>query len=278
MLSRVFGKCRPSSYELHIRSADDLTAAENPEPAGLILNSAMENLNTPQNAESFYQLGRIFQNKASFVFFDTRKYDTWLNYALEAYRQAVKLDPRQERYLLSEAGILAHQGKYEEMNKTLTQARSLAEADHLSDYLQANARAGVPFKLKKVCFSVQGVNCSCHLSKLETTLEKSNGVAFASISRLQPYTGVILLAESSPVSGVFAECHKSFDPGPQTKTPELFSFEVISEHLLRGAEEAVRVAQNARFGEAAQFYTPLSVAAPVLPLPTGYEPSISIKP
>ena len=268
---RVFRRCHPDNYELYVRAASTLLPAANPASATNLVNAAVANLLTVDNAEGFYRLGRVFEDRSSSVSYDVRKHDDWLKHAGVAYRRAVALDPMQARYQLALAGILDQQGEKFQALAALNQAKMLDPMNKLPPAVVAKIAANeapAPAKLSSVRFSIKGITCGCRVTKVQGALSKIDGVAFANISYQQSYEGLILVDESLvSTNEVFSRCRESFGSDPNLKIPELITFEVISSEKVDSMENAVRIAQNAQYGDPLQFYVQLRAVEPVMPVP-----------
>ena len=295
LMTDVFKDGQPRDYELFVRAAAALVPATSPAAATILMNSARQNLLQSEDADGFYRLGRIFEDKATFVAYDKDKFAAWMRHAEAAYSGALTLDSMQARYHLALAGTLQELGKSDDARAELAKAQALDSFDSLAPFLlaqltapkveasstAADSRANRQSKqmnLTTVRFTMTGLDCTCHIAKVEAALTKVNGVAFAGVSRALPHNGVLLVDKSAtPLAEVFSACLKSFEAGPTLKTPVSFAFAVTSQHPLTRAQDAVRIAQNTRYGEIVQFYNQFKAVEPVVPVTLQDERAISLK-
>ncbi len=294
----VFQDCHPKNYELFVRSAYSLLPVTDPSAAKTLMTSALKNLTKGEDADGFYRLGRLFEDKSSYVQYDAAKNGAWLEAAETAYHKAISLDKFQARYYLALAGIMARQGKATEILEHVKQAQSLDPYDTVAAFLLSpstlnravtdesalsqvsaitQAKFG-GFTLTKVSFQVSGINCSCHLSMIENAFRKIDGIAFVNISRQEPYIGTMLIEQSvTPVQSAFTKCTEALLTGAQLKDAVSLAFKVKSSSPTAGVEEAIRVAQNSQFGDVLQFYEEFKTLQPTLPWTATAKGTISAK-
>ena len=315
----VFTQSHPRNSEIYVLAAQDLLDVRKPEEAQILWDSAKENLKSEEDADGFYRLGRIFQNKANLSLpaavgagdstfpsgvegsgtntnspastssskpsssssiannnnnNNNNVFENWIDYAKLAYEKAIELDPRQGRYHIALAGCIGITGNREKFESELKQAKSMDQFDALSVYLLSTP---FPLKLSKATFRIKGLTCSCHVSKVETTLCDVPGVAFAHISREetpQGQNGVLLFDPSKvDLTKAFAQCNTAFNSAiPQVK---LFTFDVLSTVPVRSTEEAVKISQDEKYGDALQFFNQIRAVEPVLPIRKKLESKIS---
>ncbi|MBY0552459.1 MAG: hypothetical protein K2W95_34580 [Candidatus Obscuribacterales bacterium] len=266
LIEDVFAQCSPQEVELYVRAAAKSTKATQPHSAELILQAALKNLTKPEHAEGLYKLGRVFQDKASYVSFETNKYNRWQQLAQQAYQSAIELDNMQSRYHVALASTLGQQKKYPQMKDELQKASRLEPFNALITHLLDSADREQQFCATKIRFKTRGINCTCHFSKIETELYKNKEVAFAFISRTEPYEGVMLLSKSNcSAEELFGKCKESLTGGPATKLYSDFGFDTIAKQSITGAEEAVRIAQDAAVGDPLAFYNLTPIPRPIMP-------------
>ena len=286
LLGSVFTECRPKDYELYVQAADKLLMATDPSSAAIILQSALQNLSAPEDAEGFYRLGRIFEDRSAYVSYDREKKGLWLDAAGTAYSKAIAFDHFQARYALALAGVAAEQHDTAALTEQLKQAQALAPTDALTAFLVSHAvsqsgqstRNGITpstvvdepktaqLNLTRVRFEACGVSCSCHITMVENALTKVNGVAFVHISHQKPYVGTMLIDQSvAPPEKAFAKCLETLAGGVKLKDSELISFPIRSTSAPIGTGEAIRLAQNALYGDVLQFYPQVKAVQPILP-------------
>lgn len=262
----VFAQCCPQMAEIYVRAVAKSTKATQPQSAETILSSALKNLTRPEHAEGFYKIGRVCQDKAGYVSFDKDKYGRWNELARQAYQTAIQMDGMQSRYRVALASTLSQQKKYVQMKDELNMASRLEPFNSLILHLIDSANQQQQFSTTKIRFKTRGVNCTCHFSKIEMELYKNKEVSFVFISRTEPFEGVMLLSEgNSKAEVLFGKAKESLTGGPTTKLFNDIGFDVIARQSLSGAEEAVRIAQDASVGDPLAFYDQTPVPRPIMP-------------
>lgn len=263
----VFDNCHPTRHEVFVRAAEKLCQVTKPESGEKILTSALANLSDSEDAEGFFKLGRVFQNKAAYVSFDRHKYSRWQHLAGEAYKTALDKDKMQFRYYVAYAGVLAQQQKFDEATQALQDAQKMMPTDSLTTQLLAAARQKQTFNSLKARFSTKGINCTCHFGRIEQELTKVKGVSFAAISRVEPFEGVMLVDRTTSPVQVMNTCKTNLTGGPETKLFKEIDFKILSCHPVSGAEEATRIAQDATVGDPLLYFDYLPLTPPRLPTP-----------
>lgn len=285
----VFSKnCDSKSCELFVLASQKLLNPEDTSRALRILNCAEKNLTSRDDADAFFRIGRLFQENASRCSGQQKKYDAWVNLAQEAYARATKLEPEQGRYHLALASTIARQGQIDRFVDELNKAKTFDQFDSLAPFFlsclsaQRDSKTDIAnqMRLTKVAFKLKGVNCSCHLSKVERTLAEQSSVAFACIRRpeyssnpfnsesenkAQEYEGTLFVHEpSTPIEEIFSRCSKEFFLQPKQKGS--FEFEMVGSVPLNGIEEAVRIAHNSKYPDPAHFINQIRVIEPTFPV------------
>lgn len=276
------------SYELYVLSALKLLRPAQVSSAKKMLDSAIASLTSREDADGFFRMGRIFQALASQCSADHRNYDAWIRLSESAYERACVLEPGQGRYHLALAGAMGRQGRLDKFAAELQEAKAFDQFDAFAPYLLSklpsisSLKEGtpLPMNLTKVEFKLKGVNCSCHLSKIETTLAKQKAVAFASIERpiyignlfdaesekkVQEYNGTLFVEPSADLSGIFSSCSQEFFPS-ETKQKSTFDFQIVGSSTLSGVDEAIRIAQSSKYLDPGHFVNQIRAVEPTLPL------------
>lgn len=284
----VFYKCDSKSPELYVLAAQKLLDQKDVQKARQILHSAKESLTSREDADCFFRIGRIFQEKASSCSLGDQKYDCWVKLSADAYAQASRMEPEQGRYHLALACASARLGELAHFVDELEKAKSLDSFDSLAPFLLSKFPSQELLKtnslqqmnLTKVTFKLKGVNCSCHLSKVERTLSTQRSVAFACIKRpeyngnpfnsesenkAQEYEGTLFIDNpSANLAEIFSQCSREFSPQPNSKS--LFEFELVESVPLNQIEEAVRIALNAKYPDPDKFIDQIRVIEPTIPI------------
>ncbi len=265
----TFATCRQGSYELFVRAASTLLPALNPTSAEPLVKAARTNLVKLEDADGFFRLGRIFEDKASYVSYDATKYQAWINWSAEMYGAATSLDPIQSRFHLALGGVLAQQGKNQEAVQEFQKAQSLEPQNPLMPYLAGLAQSGDANHLHLIhaSFQLVGLTCGCHSSRIESEVSAIEGVRFIGLSHQEPHQGTLLF-DNSKVSlpDIWSKCRQSIAQGPEMKHPIVFSVERERTESVSRIEDVVRIAQNTIFGDVLQFYTTTASIDPVIPV------------
>ncbi|MBX9570258.1 MAG: hypothetical protein K2X77_15270 [Candidatus Obscuribacterales bacterium] len=288
LVDLVFYKCESKSPELYVLAAQKLLDQHDIVKARRILHSATESLTSREDSDCFFRMGRVFHEIASSCSQSPRKYEAWIDLSADAYAHASKLEPEQGRYHLALAGTMPQQGDLAPFLDELAKAKNFDQFDSLAPFLlsrfssQSDSKSEAPrhMKLTKATFKLKGVNCSCHLSKVERTLAAQKSVAFACIRRpeyngspfnsesenkAQEYEGTLFVeAASADLAEIFAKCSKEFFSQPGLKSS--FEFEVVGSVPLNEISEAVRIAHNAKYPDPGKFIDQIRVIEPTLPI------------
>jgi pentatricopeptide repeat protein len=280
----VFSECHPKDYELYVRSASTLLPVTDPDAGNGILKSALENLNSPDDAEGLFRLGMVFQDKANLVSFDAAKFAAWSGNARSAYKQSIRLNPELAKVHLSLASVLDPSESPTELTEALNKTVSLDSLDTIAPYLIARLKAnsigeGGRVNLTKAIFKISGLTCSCHISKFIEALGKIPGVAFATIPSQNPDQGVVLVDSSvAPVDELFPKCVALLQSNDVLKASLAgASFTVVSRQPVERMQEAIRIAQNAKYDNILKFYDQFGAVKPVMPVEAVEKVSLSAK-
>ncbi len=294
MKDDVISRYHPGESESYVRTAFLLLRAQEPASGKELMRAAVSNLKEPADSDGFFRLGKVFQDKANLVCSDTQS-GGWLQNAEESFRQAIELNPLQPGYHLALAGVLSREGRMQDVKEELAQACVQDQFDPLSQYLTATVTAPVASSkeinrsgtvqptsrpgasqvrrsihsgachLTAVNFEVEGLTCACLVSRIYTTMSRIPGVAFVSLSRIKPYQGILLVDQSSlAAKDVFSLCSQNaFGTDATLKTA--ISFKVNAKQAVNSVEQAVRIAQDAKFGCVLKFERQFAPMVPVLP-------------
>jgi tetratricopeptide (TPR) repeat protein len=316
----VFHKDSPQIQESYIRAASAILPVNKPADGEDLLKCAVKNLTTDQDADAFLKLGRIFADKAA----DSRCADTdranWLECAKTAYAQAIALNPKSPDYHLALAGIYSSKGDLSKTIDELKTTMSLERLDVLATFLVSKIENcqtteqnhSLPLNLSLVKFKINGLTCSCHLSRVHKALRKIDGVAFISTPPKKPYIGSVLLDQGQTTDReMLAMCVRNYrtvemntdavvekhstgaEPAetppagkvssdkadPEKSRPEKLQLEMVSEHPVHTVDGALKIAQEIRFGPIlsfqdtyADYFNRFREIAPIKPVNTDQNP------
>lgn len=255
----VFHHSQPKDPEFYVRTALALLPAERPALGKELLNSAINNLSTMQDAEALLKLGRVFQGKAKEA---CRM--SWLDNAQAAYAQAIALNPKSADGHLALAGLFCDKGLLTRTSDELRESMALDRVDLLAPFLlskiskvEAPDREHlVPLNLSLVRFNIEGLTCACKLSKIHGALRKFQGVVFISTPPKKPFAGLMLVDQSAmPVRQVLDKSSViASAPAPGSNEPGIkVSLQMLSEEPITNIDAALRVAQDVRFAPILSF-------------------------
>jgi pentatricopeptide repeat protein len=264
-MDTIFKTYRPKNAEIYVRTASSLLPVLDPSAGKTLFKSAVDNLDETIDSDAFFRLGKIFEDKSNRDSGKVSSAAGWMNNAVDAYNQAIELNPGVAAYHLALAGVLERQGKVGEASAALAQARSYDKYDPLAPYLVSAIDKRNGNLLTAVNFKINGLTCGCQVSKLEAALRNTKGVVFVKVSALKPYGGTILVDKSlTPIPEVFSKC-----PGIAFDTAALkepITFDITSEQAVASIERAVSIAQTTRFGDILQFPRQFELIPPVIPI------------
>lgn len=280
----VFRHNQPKDPELYVRTAFTLLPAENPAAGKELLNCAINNLNTMQDAESLLKLGRVFEGKAKEPACDDACRMSWLDNAQSAYTQAIALNPKSADCHLALAGAFSTRRDLALTTDELKVIKSLDRVDLLAPFLLSkiskiealDREHSVPVNLSLVRFNIEGLTCACKLSKIHGALRKFGGVVFISTPPKKPFSGLMLVDQSMmPARQVLDKSSViASAPAPDSKEPALnVSLQMLSEEPITSVDAALRVAQDVRFAPVlsfaktfAQHFNRFKEIAPIMPI------------
>jgi len=286
---QVFHLDLPRLEETYVRAAATLLPINNPAAGKDLLRCAIANLNTDQGANTFLKLGRLFVEKATDPRCASADRAPWLDCAQAAYVQAIALNPKSPDYHFALAGVYSNKGNISETVDELKKTMALERLDILAGFLVSRMQNcqsreqgdSIPIKLSLVKFKINGLTCSCHLSRVHNTLRNIKGVAFISTPPKKPYMGFVLLDQSqTPAREMLVTCVQNYRPGerkpgavadkdlaekekaekdpaeklsPEKARPEKLQLEVMSEQPVRTVDGALKIAEDIRFGPILSF-------------------------
>jgi tetratricopeptide (TPR) repeat protein len=264
MREQVFHNNLPRDGEIYVRAVASLLPVNDPDAGRDTLNCALKCLNGEQYADAFFKLGRVFEDKAADPTCDPEDRKSWLESAQAAYDEAIKLDPKRGDYHFALASAFNMVGAMTNAVDELKKSVSLDKRDILSPFLVAkilkpptSSREGaIPLNLSLVKFKINGLTCSCKLSRVYGALRSVDGVIFISTPPEKPYMGLVLIDHSlTPVKEMIEKCNKStFLTGDDPKTAPLnISLEMVSEEAVSNINSAMKVASDVKFGSVLSF-------------------------
>jgi hypothetical protein len=280
--NEVFEKYNPDDYQLYVRTLSSLINADQAKDGDRLLKYAMQNLNAEDDAEGFYRLGRVFEQKCEQSSQNPADHAMWVNSAAQAFRRATELYTGQSflksKFYISLAGALDQQGKLQEMTQTLEAASAINKFDTLAPYLvkqlslSKSTVAGViphcPFHLDRVQFKIGNLNCNCQVSKVEDAMNKIDGVAFAMIpTQSKPYLGSLVIDQSkTKAQDAFNQTAERIRTLYATaKTPISPEIEMLSVEPVSSAEAAIELEQTLLNGSATTFFNAFKAVVPFEP-------------
>ena len=271
LYKKVLTECPPKTAEPYVRAAATLLKTEEPAQGKELLSSTAKNLTTIQDADAFFQLGRIFQERAREAAAksdkDSKNYRvSWLAAASDSYTRAIDLAPKEADYRLARADVLMQEGKLSEMVADLKVAKELSPPDPLPsfvvDNLTDNTGKGLrmkPTKLVKAKLTIVGLSCDCHLSKFLGTMRNIKGVAFIAASGRKVFLGEIIYAPSiMPVADLIEKTKSDFFKAmPPMKSATPLSVEVTEEKPIANLDDVFKLACDARRGPILSYHESL---------------------
>jgi tetratricopeptide (TPR) repeat protein len=247
-------KTKPKDDQVYVQvmsalcSSSDLIRGKN------LLNQAIKN--GLSNADGYYLLGGVLENKASSKSSDSTASSAWMDLAETAYRQAIKVSPNDAKFYLALAAVLDRKGQMAEMVAMLSKAKSLDSADALPSYLVSCVKAAdndlagrlreklantpeKPYQLNLVRedFAVDNLQCTCKIGVLEFEIRRENGVKFVAIThREKPISGTLLVDQAIGTSQAFQNVEKK----------QAVDLKVTDSHPILTVNEAIKFVQNLR--------------------------------
>ncbi|CAM6006231.1 unnamed protein product [Sphagnum balticum] len=259
---QVFFANSPRDPELYVRAAALLLPAIDPAEGEKLLDSAIKNLSKPTDAEVFLKLGTIFQDKADDTKLENAQRSAWLQNAQAAFAKATAMSPNSADYHFALAGAYSDEGDVLKSSDELKKSSSIDPNDLLAPFLisklLASKTTSDPTKLtfSLVKFKIEGLTCSCHLSKIHGALRALKGVAFISTPPQNPFTGLVLVDRTlTPPEQMISKCNNDIispenDPGGH---PIKVKLELISEEPINSVGGALKIARDIRFGPPLSF-------------------------
>ncbi|HEY9679168.1 MAG TPA: hypothetical protein V6C76_14260 [Drouetiella sp.] len=245
---------------------DSLCDAKDPSYGRTIIDTAINA--GVADADDFFKLGQISEQKASTAGLDSNTRNAWLDNAEAAYKTANKILPGDLKSLLGLAGVADRKGKKDEMLGYLAKVKSMTSTDALVPYLMARVKASgndlagklresltgeqeKPYQLNlvKEDFQMDNLQCNCHLGAIAYQLKQQNGVKFVAITNKEkPIKGMLLVDQAYGSSEAIANVVKS-EPKltikPLTTTPVLTVSDAI--RLSQSTPDATQVSMTWSF-------------------------------
>jgi tetratricopeptide (TPR) repeat protein len=263
LLEQVFFKDSPRDPELYVRAAALLLAVSDPSAGDRLLGSAIKNLSKPTDAEVFLKLGTIFQDKADNTKLEKGQRDAWLQTAQTACAKATAMSPNSADYHFALAEVYSSEGEALKSSNELKKSSSIDPNDLLAPYLiskllESNTAQNNATKLtlSLVKFKIDGLNCSCHLSKIHGALRALKGVAFISTPPQKPFTGLVLVDRTlTPPEEMISQCNNDIIPPENDPTghPVKVRLEITSKEPINSISGALKIACAIRFGPTLSF-------------------------
>lgn len=274
---QVFGQCAPKNQELYVRTALSLLSPSNPAEGQTLLASAMKNLTSDEDAETFYRVGKAFEYKSKNV--DATAISAWLENAKLAHQRAIELAER-SKYQMAIAAVFDQQGKLPEMELALNRAKELERWEKLAPFLLTEltktrgSQTAASTKQSQVCLdkvtiTIDDLNCSCHISKVVEALNQIEGVAFVYVpANVQPYQGTMLIDQRKiSTAEAFAQATAKAKAIYADMTPPVVpKFSARSTTKLSCAAQAIDAAQFAQYGKITSFYNAFKAVVPFDPV------------
>jgi tetratricopeptide (TPR) repeat protein len=190
--------CHTSNHEVYVRAASTLVHSTEPDAGRMLLNSAVLNLKSPQDSRAFFNLGALFEGKATHA--DNLTTDAWLDNAQSAYKTAIDLAPREAGYHTSLASVLLRKNRFADASNELRTAHSLNKADPLPVYLLSHVLDAKAMdsnslrciRLSKAKYTIEELDCKCRLSKFQAVVANLDGVSFATARAAKIPEGVVV--------------------------------------------------------------------------------------
>ena len=207
MIPEVFYNNKSVSPETYVRAASTLIAITDPAQGKRLLDAAVTALTDKPDSDTFYRLGRIFEDKAELISCSATKYGAWLDCARQAYNQAIVLNPGDVRCHIAIAAILGMTGNEAIMREELRKSSALEADNHLVSYLIS--KFDHKLNLTKVDFAMNRL-CACKLREFNQLISSSKGVAFETIvTKRNPFQATVLIDQTqTPVKVLFEVINK----------------------------------------------------------------------
>jgi tetratricopeptide (TPR) repeat protein len=278
----------PTSGEPYTLAADKLLSAASADQGRELLKTAKDNLHNMTDSESFFRLGRIFEEKADAADVDATRAD-WLVNAQTAFARAIDLNQAPSKYHIALAGIFDRQGKSAEMSRELSQSNQFDRDDLLGPFLASRAQAsGASAKeaiadakdagdqtaarkldMTVVDFGVSGLTCPCQMTRIESALQKMGGVVVLNTTRVKPYSVTMLLDQSATTTDkvLAALPEMAYLSGPAVKEQLDVKFNVTSQKPAHTFYEAIELSQPVQYGSVLNYPRGFELIQPDMPVP-----------
>ena len=275
--THVFNDLAPNEQQLYVRSALLLLAPNKPSEGNFLLDAALKNLTTDEDAETFYRIGKAFEQKADAA--EAKPRTSWIEFANKAFNRAIELAPERPKYYLALAESLDQLGKLSELEVALNKVKTLQNWDTLAPFLLAelskakaekgNALAACPTALDEVKIRVNGLNCGCHMGKVIESLNQVEGVGYVFVpTNVQPYEGILLIDQSkTSVANAFAKTVEKTKAIYASMVPPVVpELVATSTKKLSNLAQVIEAAQLAEYGSITNFYTAFKAVVPFEPV------------
>lgn len=245
---------KPKNDQVYVQVMSALCSPEETNRGRELLDLIIQN--GLSSADGLYRLGCVLEKKSTAPKLDPSISNTWLDLALTAYKQAIKLAPTNAKLYLALAAVLDQKGDTGEMVTMLSKAGSIDAGDGLPSYLVSCVKTsendlvgrlrdklvGAPQKpyqlnLLKEDFSVENLKCTCKLGVLEFELKRQDGIKFVAIThREKPIRGALLVDKSVGTEKAFKQVGK-------TQSVDLA---VVDSEPILTVNQAIKFVQNLR--------------------------------
>lgn len=266
----VFAKYSVKEMQLYVYSAISLLPADKPEAGLQLLEKAKLELNTPEDAEAFYRLGKAFEQKASNVTNSTLS-KNWMEIAEKAFSRSCQLGRSAKNYLALAAACGA-QNKNAEMEAALKTVLEIDNSDLLAKFLLARIQKQEKLdklKLEEIELTIANLNCGCHVGKVVNAMTELDGVAFSYIpANIKPYKGILIIDKNKiDANTVFEKATAQVKKIYASMVPPLVpDFALIKSSDLESVTKAIADAQAIQYGSITDFFVAFKTVMPTEPV------------
>lgn len=231
------------------------------EQATELVDIAAANLHDNEDADAFFRIAQILQDKAREAPAAVR--NSWLSPAATACAQALKLAPEQVRANVALSAIYDRRG---EKSESLAELQKAQNADPNDPFLNHLALVTGSPSFAEVRFLVKGLDCGCRLSRIVSTLRNLPGVLFSSPSSDNEYEMCVIIdPQVTSARAVIDECKsKAFATLP-TKEPVKAEYELRSERPIGTRADAICLVQKHLYRNPIEFLHFFKDVAPPTP-------------
>jgi tetratricopeptide (TPR) repeat protein len=199
----------PTRAEVYVRMAISLLPLNDPGAGKALLKRAIENLKSTPDSITFLKLGRAFEEKADDSSCTNDNRVIWLENARESYANAVAMVPNSSGYHFALGTALSKEGRFKDAVEEFKKTQALDQIDSFSPFLvlrvlvnkenTASQPAPTNLDLSLVKFSIDGLDCSCKVAKIQAALMTFPEVVFINTPSTKPYGGQILVTKTTSV-------------------------------------------------------------------------------